>query len=556
MFAFQFFADALEISYEEGKTRWDQGLARLKRRGIDPPATTKVKPEGARQKTPQLAADDAAKALALVLQDPLKDFFEKEGKLAWLRSQIQNAGGDPATADAALADLHAERTQREADAQSLVLPGLQVSETQMALRTIREADEVLGSVLDYLRWLGLVDAKNEWNHWVREEFLNEPGEVIRYMEKVFPGQHTPTPFTNFAGYRLLTKLCLHKSKIAQELYDKALTCLGHVQVGDQRLHEVLDANAASSSGDARAFVLGTEEAERQESSRNTFREPQRWYSTTSVELRSLKRPRLERRVRSALTIDEERLDWRKDLKVSAENLPGVRAQFTTFLCVEIQKGKLSRATPVGVWAARPPVRFRELALMAVSSYLALIGRSLSGNVDNEEVQPGPAEETRIDASKGPAAEDSQPLSGEDGDDSAASVDDEGWQLLTVLEEPEEDDDILKVSEVMRVARVCRAVYLPFRSDLANQMLALKCAETQGAFSERRPEVANGIPITVHKYRKSRDWPLAWRAIQKTKHLYQKRVRECLQNLFEAAGHTPELSAEELAKRVAASLRTH
>lgn len=269
MFAFQFFADALDISYEEGKKRWDQGLARLKRRGIDPPATTKVKPEGARQKTPQLAANDAAMALALVLQDPLKDFFEKEGKLAWLRAQIQNAGGDPATADAVLADLHAERAQREADAQSLVLPGLQVSERQVALRTTREADEVLGSILDYLRWLGVEDF--EWRHWLREEFhqvASQPGNEITapvtYIEKVFPGQSMPTPFTNFPGYRLLTKLCLRKSKIAQELYDKALTCLGHVQVGDQRLHEVLDANAASSSSDARAFVLGAEEAARQE----------------------------------------------------------------------------------------------------------------------------------------------------------------------------------------------------------------------------------------------------------------------------------------------------
>lgn len=272
MFAFKFFADALDVSYEEGKRRWDQGLARLKRRGIDPPATTKVKPEGARQKTPQLAADDAAKALALVLQDPLKDFFEKEGKLAWLRSQIQNAGGDPASADAAFADLQAERAQREADAQSLVLPGLQVSDTQIALRTTREGDEVLGSVLDYLRWLGVEDEwGNTWKNWLGEEFRRQLDSTsdeitapVTFVEKVFPGQSMPTPFTNFAGYRLLTKLCLHKSKIAQELYDKALTCLGHVQVGDQRLHEVLDANAASSSSDARAFVLGSEEAARQE----------------------------------------------------------------------------------------------------------------------------------------------------------------------------------------------------------------------------------------------------------------------------------------------------
>ena len=43
---------------------------------------------------------------------------------------------------------------------------------------------------------------------------------VFYAEKQHPGQSLPTPFTNFAGYRLLTKLCLHKSKIAQGMYDQ------------------------------------------------------------------------------------------------------------------------------------------------------------------------------------------------------------------------------------------------------------------------------------------------------------------------------------------------
>ena len=69
--------------------------------------------------------------------------------------------------------------------------------------------------------------------------------------------------TGDAGYRLLTKLCLHKSKIAQGMYDQALVLLGKFSVGDQRLHDVLDVNAASSSGEAKAFVLGASEAKMQ-----------------------------------------------------------------------------------------------------------------------------------------------------------------------------------------------------------------------------------------------------------------------------------------------------
>jgi hypothetical protein len=272
MFAFQLVADALGETLAQGKARWDQAQQRLRRRELQLPPTTKVKPSGKRQKTPQLSANDAAKALAMVLKDPLEEFFEKEEKLAWLRTQVQTAGGDPVTVDLTLTELLAEKAQREVDAQSLVLPGLHMGGAEMALRTTREGEEVLGSILDYLRWLGVEDEQGHtWVNWLREEFRHSLDSVtsnatakILYVEKVFPGQHTQTPFTNFAGYRLLTKLCLHKSKIAQGMYDQALVVLGRVSVGDQRLHETLDANAASSSGEVRSFVLGAAEASAQE----------------------------------------------------------------------------------------------------------------------------------------------------------------------------------------------------------------------------------------------------------------------------------------------------
>ena len=123
---------------------------------------------------------------------------------------------------------------------------------------------------------------------------------------------------------------------------------------------------------------------------------------------------------------------------------------------------------------------------------------------------------------------------------------------------EEDDDILKVSEVMRVAGVWTAVWSSFRSDLANQMLSLKCAETAGTFSGRRQEIVQGhIPVLVHKYRKSSDWPLAWRALQNTREVYQKRVREFLENMYILAGHPADgikHASTELARAIAVSLR--
>jgi len=227
MLAFRLISEALNVSQEEGKTRWHQAQQRLRRRSLQLPPFERVKVPGARQRTPQLAANDAAKALRLVLKQPLEEFFGKEEKLEWLRRKVAEAGGDAATVDVQLAEMLEEKAQAEADAQSLVLPGLQ-SRAQMSLRTLRQDGEVLGSILDFLAQ-----------------------------------QSLPTPFTNFAGFRLLTKLCLHKSKIAQAMYDQALLVLGRVAVGDQRLHATLDANAAVTSEPGRAFVLGANEARAQ-----------------------------------------------------------------------------------------------------------------------------------------------------------------------------------------------------------------------------------------------------------------------------------------------------
>ena len=171
MLAFQLVADALGVPYADGKARWAQAQQRLQRRQLLLPPTTRVKPPGARQPTPQLAANDAAKALRLVLKRPLEEFFAKEAKLAWLRQKVEAAGGDAATVDAELSELLKEKAQREADIQSLMLPGLQTDE-QASFRTTREDGEVLGSNFDYLRWLGLTNVKNEWHNWLREAFCD------------------------------------------------------------------------------------------------------------------------------------------------------------------------------------------------------------------------------------------------------------------------------------------------------------------------------------------------------------------------------------------------
>ena len=549
MFAFQLVADALGVPLAEGKARWDQAQARLKRQKQQLPPTTRTKPPGARQPTPTLAADFAAKALALVLKEPLKDFFEQEERLAWLREKVQEAGGDPKTVDAEVQQLLAEKAQREADALSLVLPGLQAGGTAMALRTAREDGEVLGAIFDYLRWLGVEDNQGHtWKNWLREKFLalesvtSANGETIRYAEKVFPGQHTATPFTNFPGFRLLTKLCLHKSKIAQSMYDQALVLLGQVSVGDQRLHEVLDANAASSSGVARAFVLGAQEANAQKLVLEEDElEPEvagRHLATGPVAMeRVSSRAGRSRSPRGGgassqgqarpLPLPEACLDWLKDFKVSRQELVGVKSQFKAIVQVEISAGKLPQRAPVETWAKAPPLRLRDLAQGAVASYRSLLERRY-----------------------GPIAVGSPPMTDDRKRSRVCSRSSD--------ESSDEDDEVLKISEVMRAAGVWKAVWSSFRSDLANQMLALKCAETDGSFSARRAEtVRGGVHVLVHKYKKSTDWPLAWRALLNTRDVYEKRVREFLEDMFRVARHPEETicqSSARLAGEIAATLR--
>ena len=73
---------------------------------------------------------------------------------------------------------------------------------------------------------------------------------------------------------------------------------------------------------------------------------------------------------------------------------------------------------------------------------------------------------------------------------------------------------------------------PYMSDLSNRMLQLKCHDTDGSFSERRQSIPFGL---VHKYKKPDDWPMASQALHETKSLYEKRIRELLEDAFVRAG---------------------
>ena len=246
-------------------------------------------------------------------------------------------------------------------------------------------------------------------------------------------------------------------------------------------------------------------------------------------IHELKRKREEAKIAEVnaarpLSLPEACLDWLKDLKVSRQDLSGVKTQFKAICQVEILAGKLPHRSPVELWAKAPPLRLKELAQGAVESFVFLLERRY---------------ETIVIGSI-PAVDDGNP--GPQNSDKSNS----------------EDDDVLKISDIMREAGVWKAVWATFGSDLANQMLSLKCAETDGSFAERRTETVQGhIHVLVHKYKKNTDWPLAWRALQNTRDVYEKRVREFLEDMFRLADQPEQMigqSSTNLARDIAAKLR--
>ena len=125
----------------------------------------------------------------------------------------------------------------------LVLPNFKTSNkasssTAKTLRVLLDGSEVLGSIPDYLQWLGVdekEDAKGDdasWQLWLRSELcyrqqnMSQGVRIVYIFQQVAGQRQKLIPFTNFAGFHLITKICLRNSKIAQNTYDEVFKVLG------------------------------------------------------------------------------------------------------------------------------------------------------------------------------------------------------------------------------------------------------------------------------------------------------------------------------------------
>jgi hypothetical protein len=301
------------------------------------------------------------------------------------------------------------------------------------------------------------------------------------------------------------------------MYDQALLILGQVSVGDQRLHDVLDANAAMSSSDTRAFVLGAEEAAAQHQEVPSTMAFARTYSRSQTSS-----PADVACVAAAMP--EPFLDWQQDLGASRKEIPAAKAALKLLFEIELAAGALPKNTKLN--PNQPQVQYRALAEGALSSSRTSIRTRIDTIAAANHCHPPPQKRPRTNQ------EEKHDV---DADDS--------------------DENILKVSEVMYAAAVWEPVWKPYMSDLSNRMLQLKCHDTDGSFSERRRSIPFGL---VHKYKKPDDWPMASQAVHETKSLYEKRIRELLEDAFVRAGtydDTLAFACSEAARRLATQLRT-
>jgi len=232
---------------------------------------------------------------------------------------------------------------------------------------------------------------------------------------------------------------------------------------------------------------------------------------------------------SQRSLPEPSVTW-KELGARREEEPAARGILESFLTVE-EPG--SRALQRRAWSSKPPIRFRKLAEGALHTAREALGCQASWPMQDGNEEPDKKKTKRSVPPEHPE--------------------------LDLPPSDAKEEVLLRVSEVMREAFVWEPVWKVYLSDLSNRMLQIKCEATDGAFSDRRPQlVAGALEVQVHKYTKPDDWPVACRALEDTKHLYEKRIREFLEEAFFGADlydETLSRACAEAASRIAAKLRT-
>jgi hypothetical protein len=89
-----------------------------------------------------------------------------------------------------------------------------------------------------------------------------------------------------------------------------------------------------------------------------------------------------------------------------------------------------------------------------------------------------------------------------------------------------DPAFLNLSHLLLSLGVWKEVLKAYLNDVSNRLLQLKCEETGGTFDAKRSiDMRTGLRIDIHCYLKNVDEATVCQAMEQTRALYAKRVRE-------------------------------
>ena len=269
-------AEAIHGSVTPGKVAWSNVMRRTC--ALPLAESSKFPLEGSTQKADVYHPSEVPAVVHKLLgvREGLA-WFQNTSFVSDVKTLMTKCGSsDFSKLEAVVEAVQVQRQQRAAELAAFRLPALSEGFSQMRLHKNAQG-RVLISAHDEIKWLGLdEDGKhNEWTHWLgsaTEEYVkgyhnssNPRNDDTPCMEHVkLDGERIPTPMFDKKCFQKVILLSIGKSKLAGEHAEKALDIYGRHIVGDSRLDEERAANAAAAPKEAKDFVLGSEEATRQE----------------------------------------------------------------------------------------------------------------------------------------------------------------------------------------------------------------------------------------------------------------------------------------------------
>ena len=245
---------------------------------------------------------------------------------------------------------------------------------------------------------------------------------------------------------------------------------------------------------------------------------------------------------SRAALIEPCISW-ESLNVPKAEVKAVQKQFEMIL----RAAKIPAATSqIKEWQRKPPVRFQELAALAVRTHRSILSQVADSTSSST---PGLPTANATQSAERPHAANVQLM------DETQPAEHLLENASRDSEAEEEDPDLLTIGQIMRTAGVWKPVKDAYRNDLSFCMHSLKCDATRGCFSKRRPHEVRGQAVLVHSYQKSIDSYIAREALRATKYTYERRVRDFLVETFILGRAPNEGLAQGLARAIADRLDT-